>query len=222
MALSARYSKASDTFDSSISSDWENGGGDWGSLQWVSGGYVSYVNTGSSAIRRQTEPFGSNQYSKVVVNALTKNSIAVVKAQVRMQSGTDESAYTGGIVAASGIYKYGIQESTSAFGFSDLATTGSSPTSYSTGDYIVLEANGTGTNNLELYTSESGGAETSRLTASDATITSGSPGVGIYADTSSETIQITSWEGGDDVPPNLNPSLRDYAPDVQQIFHNPR
>lgn len=195
MALSSRNAKASDTFDASISADWENGGGDWDPMTWASGGYVGHSATGVDCMmRRQTESFGNNQYAKTVLNALTAGA-SQANASVRMQAGTDESSYFGCMLARSGgDLQYFIFETSASFGFTVLAEGGSAPSSYTAGDYLVMEASGT---SLELYSKEGAGAETSRLTATDATIASGKPGCGAYAD--SGTVQITSWEGGDDV-----------------------
>ncbi len=206
MALSARYSKATDTFDSEISASWENGGGDFAVMSWQSGGYISPSAASSTcAIRRTGTTFGGNQYSKVTLNAASYGSgWANIYAIVRLQGGTDESCYFAMLKAGNGEQaKYYLYEMTSAFGFSLLTSGGTSANSYSAGDYIVCEHDGT---NVVMFTKEGAGSETQRLTWADSTVTGGSPGCG--GDLSGTgTFTITAWDGGDDQAATGIPTL---------------
>jgi len=188
----ARTQVASDTFDSSISASWENGGGDWGACNWATGGHVEPSGASTDcALRRSGESYNNDQYSRVVIGGFdavtTSNSIA---ACVRMQSGTNESAYIGYVSA--GTTAYEIYETNSGFGFSLLASAAFSGNP-AVNDEVILEAEGTA---LRLYTKQGAGSETLRVSTTDNTLTAGSPGIALYAETGVANARVTTWTGG--------------------------
>lgn len=185
---------ASDTFDTSIDSNWDNGHGDWNTMNWVSGGYISKTN--SASIYRNAETYEDDQYCEVVIESLsTGNDITWI--QVRAQGGTDESSYAGIYETQSDEYQ--ITEFDSSFGETNLANATNNGNALASGDTIRTEVIGTlirfGTNEAGL-----GGGDTERLNASDATITSGSPAIGLL---SNDDCSIDSWAGGDLVATGL-------------------
>lgn len=183
-----RTQVAADTFDASIDSNWENGGGDWNTCTWVSGGHVQPSVLDNCGMRRQTETFANDQYSRVTVQALSVAN-SWVAAAVRMAAGTDESAYIA-YVAGGGTYE--LYETDSAFAFTQLASI--SGYTFTVGDIVTMEAQGT---LLRLGTVESGGADTQRLKTSDNTITAGKPGCVFFEDTAVANARLTAWSGGD-------------------------
>jgi len=186
-----RTSVATDTFDSEISASWENGGGDWGTFDWVTGGHVQISTSGATgAIRRNSEAFADDQYSKVTVNAQTTGG-SWIGAAVRMQAGTDESAYVG--YADGDNTLFAIYEVSSAFGFTSLAdTSGTGDIPLSAGETLTLEAEGT----TLRFGSDADGADGQEVSTTDATLASGDPGASIYT-TDVVSTRITAWEGGD-------------------------
>jgi hypothetical protein len=200
----ARNTIASDTFDSSIDGNWDNGQGDFGALTWVSGGHLESTTSGTSdaAMRRNVGTYPRKQWSKVETSALATtggSQNAQIAALVLCASGaTDESCYAAYLgISTSGGNKYEIFEVNASFGYTSLAASGTPPSSLSAGDFVSLESDGAGL--LTLYTSEGGGAETSRLTANDSTLTSGRPGLLLWHTNPPTTpnARITAWEGGD-------------------------
>lgn len=191
--MATRSEIASDTFDSAISGSWENGGGDWDTCSWASGGFVQPTNVSAdAALRRSTGTYANNQYSRVVIGGydatLSANSVG---ACCRMQAGTDESAYIGYV--SSGTDAYEIYETNSSFGFSLLASAAFSGNP-AANDEVILEVEGTA---LRLYTKQGAGAETLRVSTTDNTLTSGTPGIALYGETSAANARVTTWSGGD-------------------------
>jgi hypothetical protein len=108
-----------------------------------------------------------------------------------MQAGTDESAYIAYI--DSDVDEYTIYETNSAFSFGLLNNVAWSTHPAETGDTVSIEVEGT---DIRLGTAE-GGADTERLTTTDATITGGDPGLSLFANADVANSQITSWLAGD-------------------------
>lgn len=192
----ARSPVASDTFDSAISANWANGEGDYDPWAWASGGVIEPDNANiDSALRYNAGTFAANQYSQITIASHTDTSISVLGARVRCATGTNESGYVGNVISAGAPHKYEILEIDSGFGFTELAATGTAaPVPANT--VLTLEADDAGTNNLRLYTDE-GSGEALRLQATDATLTSGWPGISCYVEPSPADGQVTAWEGGD-------------------------
>lgn len=190
-----RVQRASDTFDSSISASWTNGDGDWGALQWVSGGHIEpAVVDVDCGIRRTGEAYGGDQYSKMVMQEQNPvgGASSWLGVYVRGQSGANESAYLG-TLGSGPVDEYQICEIDSAFGFTVL-TSLSDPGSdlpISAGDTATMEAEGS---TLRLGC-DAGGSDVQKLTTTDATLTSGAPGINLFR-SGSAVSRATSWEGG--------------------------
>jgi hypothetical protein len=193
-----RRLKASDTFDSAIFGTWENGGGDWGTMQWASAGGAGIVEPTAvdidSAIRRIPEVFDNNQYSKMTVHSQAlgggNGSIGVT---VRMAAGTTETCYVGyALLSTTPTDEYRIEEVTN-FAFAMLANLvdpgGEIP--LGTGETITTEVENT---TIRLG-SNSGGSDVQKVTTTDGTIIGGTPGINCFR-SASGVAQITSWEGG--------------------------
>lgn len=183
----SRTEVASDTFDSSISADWENGGGSWTAFSWVTGGHIDPVASSVEAgMRRQTETFADDQYSITTVQSV--GSQDYVGAATRMQAGTDESAYVG---VSEGINsRYAIYEVDSTFTFNLLANTATGWAALSAGQTCTVENEGT-----TIRLGDNRGTDTERLTTTDATITSGDAGLASVIINGNG--RLTAWSGGD-------------------------
>jgi hypothetical protein len=181
---------ASDTFDTSISASWENGGGDWGTWTHAGSGQVNpTAEDTDSALRRNNETFANDQWSQIAIGGIVTDNGIYTGAACRMQAGTDESSYVG--YSESFVGSYEIYELTSAFGFSLLASTGTGWAILGVGNTLTLELEGT-----TIRLGDDRGADTQRLTTTDATLTSGTPGFAGYIGTTAN-ILVTSWTGGD-------------------------
>lgn len=200
MALGDRSEVASDTFATTIDSNWDNpSGNDMGALTHVGSGQIepSAVDALSS-MRRNTATYADPQYGTVTVGTNHGSggaNFAWVGGTVRHASGaTDDSHYAAHAVASNTVVNvaYRIAEYNSAGGQTIHATTGTDH-DLAAGDTVTLEANGS---DLELFTDESGGGDTSRLSTTDATLTSGRPGAHAQKQVSGDA-QITAWSGGD-------------------------
>ncbi len=192
-----RSAVASDTFDSSISASWSNGEGDWDTFTWATGGYVQPTSAGSDpAMRWNADTPNNDQYSTITVQTHSTSNLNNIGARVRCASGTNESCYLGQVAStALGGDKYQIFELNSSFGFSLLTSTGTAG-GLSSGHTVTVEAEGT---TIRLGTAE-GGADTQRVSTTDATIAGGSWGLVGYADATASECRITAWEGGNIVP----------------------
>ena len=185
-----RTSVATDTFDTEISANWDNGPADWGTLAFVAGGHISPTSSATdAAIRWNANSFNSNQYSKVTVQAHTSGGTsAIIGATVRMAAGsTDESSYLGYAEQA----QYSIYEVDSVFGFGLLASSADASLPMTVGETLTIEVEGT---NFRLGSSASG-SDIEELTSSDGTISSGIAGVTLYEN--GANAEVTAWEGGD-------------------------
>ena len=192
--MATRTQVASDDFATSISASWTQGEGDTGTLSWASGGIIQSTATGSQQdrIRRNTGSYSNDQYSVITLtNANSSNGCGLGVFTRAQASSTDETSYFGGWFSP--VYGQGklfIVETNSSFGETILASTGTG--GIAAGSTIVLENEGTA---LRLYTNE-GAGEALRTSTTDATITSGWPGICTWADNNVADAQITDWAGG--------------------------
>ena len=192
--MATRTQVASDTFDTSISASWTQGEGDTGTMSWASGGLIQSTAIGSQQdrIRRNTGSYGNDQYSVITLTSANSSNGCGLGVFTRAQaSSTDETSYFGGWFSP--VYGQGklfIVETNSSFGETILASTGTG--GIPAGSTIVLENEGTA---LRLYTNE-GSGEALRTSTTDATITSGWPGICTWADSNVADAQITDWAGG--------------------------
>ena len=191
-----RSSVATDTFDTSISASWTQGPDTYADLAWVTGGHVEpATNAATNCMVRNAESFADDQYCKITVNTLSAADGNLLGAACRAST-TQETTYAGLVTSASGLTpsaKYTIFEADAAATFTELAATGTYG-ALAAGDTITLEAEGT---TLRLGTSEGGGADTQRLTTTDATIASGQSSVFAVALSTTSRARLTAWEGGD-------------------------
>lgn len=193
-----RSSVATDTFDASISASWTNGEADFDPLAFVAGGHVGSAAgwTAPCHIRRNTGTYTNDHYSTATVQALNAADFNAVEVTARRQaSASDESCYLGHVNstdAGEGAQRYEILELDSSFNFTLLTGSGT-PGALSANDTITIEVEGTA---IRFGTSESGGADTQRISTTDNTIASGWPGMGVYASSNSARAQLTAWEGG--------------------------
>jgi len=93
-----RTEVASDTFDSSIDSNWDNGYAAWQILIFVTGGHLTATGSGglTAGMRRNTGTYAADQYSAVTYQDVTDAvNDAWIGALVRCEptSSTDESCY---------------------------------------------------------------------------------------------------------------------------------
>lgn len=190
-----RSEVASDTFGSSIDGNWSNGDGDWAALVWITGGHVGFNNGGGGtdgSIRRSAGTYADDQYARTTVQSHSGNSW--VGAAARMQSGTDESAYVGFVQGSEDDYE--IVEYNSSFGFSALASTTDpgSEIPHSSGDIVTIEAEGT----TIRMGSDQTGSDAQKVTTTDATLSSGDPGLVLFCANGNESNNYaTAWSGGD-------------------------
>lgn len=216
MAAADRVLVASDTFDSSISGNWTNGPGNADPMGWVTGGFVEQTTAADCAMCYTGASFAQNQWSKTVVQQHSGGSYGSTWAIVRMNS-TNGQCYFGQMRESGDAIRFALWEANTTFGTSNLADSGAAA-GFTAGDYVLLEVKGAA---LELFAVVAGGAETSRLTATDSTspFYTGTPGLGANSD---GTVRITAWEGG-----NLGvlpPHARDFSAfiPIYHRLHHPR
>jgi len=184
---------ASDTFDSSIDSSWDTGWADWNNMIWVSGGYVDVNAAGTKhGMRRNTGTYADDQYSIITNEEFDDNDVGAQEFAIgrAASGGADESCYFAEYSMEGDIYE--LEEVTSSFGFSSLASASHTGALLAQGDTITIECEGT---TMRMGTNE-GSGDTERITATDATLTSGRPGLGAVR-AGSATVRITDWSGGD-------------------------
>jgi len=186
---------AFDTFDASIDGNWENGGGDWVAMEWQAGGDIRSTGIGNNGMRRNNETFDDDQFSTVTIDlALTSGNWYA--AQCRMAAGTDETCYIGYTEIDGTAYR--LYKVNSSFSFTEIGsgtTTGwANP---AIGDTLTLEVEGT-----TLRVGDNRGTDTERYSQTDATISSGDPGLGGYS-TGVGNVRYSAWIGGNitAVPP---------------------
>jgi hypothetical protein len=192
--VATRTQVASDDFASSISASWTQGEGDTGTMSWAAGGIIQSTATGNQQdrIRRNTGSYSNDQYSAITVTNADSSTGCGLGVFTRAQaSATDETSYFGGWFSPIyGLGKLFIVETNSSFGETILSSTGTG--GIAAGSTIVLENEGTA---LRLYTNE-GAGEALRTSTTDATITSGWPGICTWADIDVTDAQLTDWAGG--------------------------
>ncbi len=196
--MATRSEVASDTFDSSIDSSWDNGPGGFGTLSFQTGGHIKADSVDTrSALRRNTGTYDDDQYSIITIQAHGDgDSFNTIGPIARYQAGTTQQCYAGEILATNTIISVGnrIQEYPSSGSPTEL-TSGGVDRDLSAGDTVVLEVEGS---TITMFSNESGGGETQLLQTTDSTITGGRPGVYISYDVSADTdCMITAWSGGD-------------------------
>jgi hypothetical protein len=200
--LDNRSLVASDTFDSSISGEWDNGFADWDVFTWQSGGGLGVVEpgVGDSAMRRNMASYTGNHWSRVISGANGANTCGMGGiVRVHPTSGTDESCYWG-LCEDEAANVYQIYERDSAFGLASLTSTAWGTAPYAIGDSFTMEAEGT---TLRSGSAE-GGADTQRLTTTDATLNGATyfaVGFAAYFGTSAADARVHAWEGGSISPP---------------------
>jgi len=183
---------ASDTFDSSIDGNWDNGPGDWGTYVWASGGFVNLFDEDESCAMSYTgASFADNQWAKST--AQSQDSGSYLSAHARHQGGAAEAMYSATAAAAEDEYQ--IYEFTEGLGGgSPVASVGhGGELPFSAGEYIVIEVEGT---TIRLG-SNAGGSDAQKVTHTDNTLTSGDPGVGGYEGSSAAATDVTAFEAGD-------------------------
>jgi hypothetical protein len=175
----------------SVGADWTNGPGDFGDIT-ASGGAFQPASVGAPCVvGRAAGVFGASQFCTVTVgnHGGGENNIA---AGVRWQGGANEACYFGDVASNAGEPKYAIYEVDNAFGFTQLASTGTgSPVSAGVKITIEIDAEG----NIGLFTDE-GGTDTLRLSASDATLIGGTPNIVLFAGASATGAQVAEIQGG--------------------------
>lgn len=193
-----RQIAASDTFDASIGASWDNGLADWGTLSWITGGHIQPTALGECSMRWNAGSWARKQWATAKVHDLnTTGSVAHGVQLLSVGGATDESCYTGFIIASAAGSRYGVAEWNSAFGETVLSLTGDGSTpAFVAGDTVTLESDGAG--NLTLFVCEANvnnGIERAIVTVTDTTITTGNPGIYFYQG-GSLTDLMTAWAAG--------------------------
>lgn len=195
-----RNQVAADTFDSAISADWDNGYADFGTLAWNTGGGSGTVTPSAgfvtSGMRRLNATFTADHYATITANLGTTGTTLSATVRNHPDSTTDESCYAGGWNNYSSD-TYAIEEVSAAFGFSTVASAAWAGAPVANGETLTSEAEGT---TLRCGTAE-GGADTQRVTGTDATLggaTYSVTGLLIYCDNTppADNGRITAWAGG--------------------------
>ncbi len=187
-----RFSARNETFDSALPSGIANGDGDWGAMQWVSGGTIEpTTDSTESAFRHDGDQvFIPDQYATVTVGTQTGTDCGI-GAKVRGQAGTDESCYVGFVGTGPGANKYLLYSVNSSNTYT-LQAFGTTSANLSAGDTVTIEVEGT---SIRLGTKEGVGSDTSRISFTDAGITTGDPGPVGHTGTG-DVAQITEWDAG--------------------------
>lgn len=207
MPLADRQVIASDSFPSSIDGNWDNGPGAWNTISHYASADIGPNATGQDcAMVRNSGSYTNKQWS--TITAKTHNTTASGSTQLGAvcfgAGGSSAALYMGYLnvrSAAGGSGKYQISYINGAGSFNTLSSSGAGTFTNNTteDDTITLEADAT-TGDLRLYTNEAalGGGDTQRLTANDGTLTSGTPGLGVFVNASGATTdaRIKGWSGG--------------------------
>ncbi len=197
-----RTEVASDAFtDDPLSARFSNGEGSWTDMAYdsVTDSLEAVDQNSNSGVRRDnSESFANDQYCTVTVEEHGGASTWLA-ARVRSASGTDETAYLGSDDTFGN--EYIIYETSTSLGFTELSVqTGADSGGMSQGETITIEAEGSA---LRMGTNE-GSGDTERTTATDATLTSGDPGMYIYSDSQGDA-KLGAWSAGDIVIPTIPP-----------------
>lgn len=189
---------ASDTFDTSIDGNWDNGYADWNAATAQAGGTVGPAATASNVgLRRNTGTYTADQYSRVTAGSTGASKEVGAACRMHPSSTTDESCYLGA-VSDFGTDLYIIYECSAGAGsvtFSTLTSASWSGAPTATTDIFTLEAEGT---TLRMGSSE-GAGDAQRLTTTDATLdgaTYSTVGFYMYAESNIANARVTAWDGG--------------------------
>jgi hypothetical protein len=188
-----RNSVATDDFSTDpFAARWVNGDGDWNTFDWIGSDYIQPTATSvvDGMRRNNGEEFTADHYSTITFQlAIPVSTITYVGSNVRMASGTDESAYGGD--ANENVNDHRILEHDAAFGETILAN-GGGAVDLNAGDTLTTEVEGT---TIRIGTNE-GSGDTQRLSTTDATIADGEPGILMYVENPISNGQVDAWEGG--------------------------
>ena len=142
----------------------------------------------------------ADQYAQVVINTGLLSTRRYAQVLVRASgTGNSHTCYVFTTDGASGSGHTQIQEISANETYSVVAAIA---TTFTSGDVMRLEVNGTGSNNLTAYKN---GASVG--TGSDATLTTGTFGTGVYDDTA-DTIRLDDFEGGNLATAKARPFVR--------------
>lgn len=185
-----RHEIASDAFPSSIDGNWTVGEGFWFDFSWVSSGIIVSDFAVAAGMHRSGETYADDQYSILTFDSESGGAVLDYGASVRRGSGgSDESGYHMAFDADAG--NWALFETTASRNFSELAST-THDGALSQGDTITCEVEGT---SIRGGTNE-GSGDTERITTTDATLTSGDPG--IYSQMGfASSVKWSAWSGGD-------------------------
>lgn len=182
-----------DAFPSSISASYDNGPGDWSPLTWSSSSVVRPSGLDEDCqIVRNDGNYGRAQWAQIVGLALSATGYNMMGASVLHAGGANEACYFGAVIGFSGDAKYKIIEIDNSFSFVDLAAAGTGG-AVSSGAVVTTEVDEFGV--ITLFTAE-GGADTQRVQATDATLTSGRPGANLLGELSTTASGLSQFSGG--------------------------
>lgn len=178
---------ASDDFESgSISGSWTNGGG-FGAMSVNSGDAIAGSAGAICLAARSSETFADAQYSQIISGGQTQGGTSAV---VRKQAGTATAHYQG--QGASFFSNWRILEIDSGGEDATLASSATNWALLTAGDMIRMEAEGT----TLRFGGDRTGSDIQYVTTTDATLTSGDPGISAIGAATTNN-RIESWTGGD-------------------------
>lgn len=199
-----RTEVVSDTFDSSISASWDNPPYN-NAFSWVSGGVIEPSGSGLlCTMRYNAGSFNNDQYAQIDVNSYIFNQVAVIGALARMQTGTNEACYAGA-TKDTGSDNWRIYEYDSVGGVTTLADQARSFAPVN-GDQFAIECEGSSIR-FGMVAANGDAGDNQYLSAIDATLTSGRPGI-INQPNLTSYSQITAFRAGN-IPASSDPNIVD-------------
>lgn len=215
MAYADRIEITSDTFDSSIDSDWDaTGPANWNPCEWVSPGEVQPTTaTDASLMFDDTNSFTADQYASVTLANDQNDPVNnYVVAGVRTQS-ADGSHVSGTGDPWAGqyiFYEWGNGPGVYT-GFGGTTWNGA----FSAGDILTTTVEGTGASSVYRFgTDEDSSGDTERINATREVDDDGDPGIHIYR----QSHRATSFSAGN--MGVLGNSTFSHKLNTSKILHN--
>lgn len=190
-----RQELATDTFDTEINStNWASGQGSFGIPVWVTGGHVEGVqDADGETLRRITETYDNDQWSCQTVHQHNDTNRTAVGPCVRLVDADTSDGYFAACEVTVDEYQiWEVHSGPTTYNELTGSTAGGTDFPFAVGDTVTLEVVGTAFS----LGSDAGGTDVEKMTATDATHSSGRPGTSTFENQNNDDIQFTAWNGG--------------------------
>jgi hypothetical protein len=186
-----RTTVETDTFDSSIDSEWTNGPDLWSTQTWVTGGVVEPSSGGASCmITRNDAAHANDQYAIMTISAFGTNS----EMGIQLRGGTTITRCYVAYCDSINPNRYQMIDVAEDGGSTSLMSDSGFGGSLSSGDTVTFEAEGS---TLRMGTNEGSGDTQRGSDQTDSTWSDGEPGAFCLESSTPANSRYTAWEGGD-------------------------